>query len=106
MTIPFNRIEFVNDVARIPYSENREAELTIVDETFSGNNTIGNINTIICVVNQYDNFDTLLDRVHCTNIIGLGDGIIGIHTEDATLLGTPLNKDNMASCTLELVEAE
>ena len=104
MIVPFSQIKFTNDVASIPYSENREAELTIVDESFKGSNTIGDVNVIICIVYQYDNNKNIIDRLHATNIIGMGDSVLGIRTENPQLLGMVLNKDNMAECFLELVE--
>jgi hypothetical protein len=42
----------------------------------------------------------------CTTVIGLGDGVVGIRSDDPALRSKLLNKDNMGECVILLFEDE
>jgi len=96
---------FVNRKFTISYG-NREALFTIVDEDFFGKNSLGRLNVITIFVRKTDGSGKTFDAQYCTTIIGLGDGVVGIHSEDVSLRGKQLNKDNMERCVVELYEDE
>jgi hypothetical protein len=85
---------------------NREALFTIIDEEFYGNNTLGRINRITVLVREFDNTGKAGGAVLCTMVIGLGDGIVGVWSENPKLRGKLLNKDNIEECVVELYESE
>jgi hypothetical protein len=96
---------FVNDKYTVVYG-NREALFTIIDEEFAGNNSLGRINRITILVRKQDQTEKELWTQLCTTIIGLGDGIAGVRSDQKDLWGKPLNKDNMEQCVIILYEDE
>jgi hypothetical protein len=95
--------QFVNNKYTFAYG-NREALFTIVDEEFAGNNTLGRINRITVLVRILDKTGKESGARICTTVIGLGDGVVGIKSEDGNLRGKLLNKDNMDRCVIILYE--
>lgn len=91
--------DFVNNKFTFPYS-NREALFTIIDEEFAGHNQLGRINRITILVRKKDENAARF----CTTVIGLGDGTVGIKSDDVDLHGKLLNKDTMERCTIVLYE--
>lgn len=91
---------FSNNVCVVPYGDNMEATFTIVDEEFQGSNTIARVNQIVISVKDLDTGEIRIG----TAVIGLGDGVVGVRTDDASLRGKLLNKDNMTLCVTELYE--
>jgi hypothetical protein len=77
-----------------------EATFTIVDEEFAGANTLARVNCVLIRVKNDAAQETLVGSA----VIGLGDGIVGVKTDEAGLRGKLLTKDNMAQCVVELYE--
>lgn len=96
---------FVNNKFTVNYG-NRSAAFTIVDEELFGNNRLGRINRITVLVSAFDETGTKIDEMFCTTVIGLGDGIIGVHSEVSELRGKLLTHENMSHCVVELYEDE
>lgn len=91
--------KFVNNRFTFAYG-GREALFTIVDEEFYGHNRLGRINRMTILVRK----SALSDAQFCTTVIGLGDGVVGIKSDDDGLRGKLLNKDNMGQCAVILYE--
>jgi hypothetical protein len=91
---------FTNNTCVVPYGDNMEATFTIVDEEFSGANTIARINQIVISIKDLGTGEIRIG----TAVIGLGDGVVGVMTDEASLRGKLLNKDNMTLCVVELYE--
>ena len=96
---------FTNNKLLVAYG-NREALFTIIDEEFFGNNHLGRINRITVLVRQYDEGGATVNETLCTTVIGLGDGIAGVHSEMPELRGKLLTRENMEQCVVELYEDE
>jgi hypothetical protein len=94
---------FVNNRYTIAYG-NREALFTIIDEEFAGNNHLGRINRITVLVREFSTLGEETDAVLCTTVIGLGDGIVGVRSDDPALKGKLLTHENMEQCVVELYE--
>jgi len=96
---------FVNNKYAASYG-NREALFTIIDEEFAGNNTLGRINRITVLVRILDKTGKETGARMCTTVIGLGDGFVGVYSENPALKGKVMTKDNMEQCTVVLYEDE
>jgi hypothetical protein len=96
---------FVNNRYAVVYG-NREALFTIIDEEFAGNNRFGRINRMTVLVRKFDTDGTEAGAALCTTVIGLGDGIVGVRSEDPSLRGKLLTHENMEQCVITLYEDE
>ena len=94
---------FTNNKLSVSYG-NKEALFIIVDEEFLGNNRLGKINRIVILVQTLSAAGQVVDERLCPTIIGMGDGIVGIRSDNAALRGRPINKDNMGECVVEFYE--
>jgi hypothetical protein len=94
---------FENNKCLVAYG-NREALFTIVDEELFGNNRLGRINRITVLVREFSAAGKEAGAALCTTVIGLGDGIVGVRSDDASLKGKLLTHENMARCVVELYE--
>jgi hypothetical protein len=94
---------FVNNRYTITYG-NREALFTIIDEEFFGNNRLGRINRVTVLVRRFDTAGAETDAALCTTVIGIGDGVVGVRSDNPALRGKLLTKDNMDRCVVELYE--
>jgi hypothetical protein len=94
---------FENNRCVLTYG-NREALVTIIDEEFYGNNHLGRINRITVLVRQFDHTGAETDASLHGTVIGIGDGVVGVWSEDTTLYGKLLTRDNMTFCVMELSE--
>jgi hypothetical protein len=94
---------FENNKCVIDYG-NREALITIIDEEFAGNNHLGRINRITILVREFNTLGKETGAVFCTTVIGFGDGMVGVRSDDAALRGKLLTRGNMGRCILELYE--
>jgi hypothetical protein len=100
MELQLDQSLFENNAFSVRYGGNMEASFAIVDEEFAGLNTLGRVNQIVIVVKDL----ATQERRLCSAVIGIGDGIVGVRTDEPSLRGKLLNKDNMASCVVELYE--
>jgi hypothetical protein len=96
---------FMDNRYTIAYG-NREALFTIIDEEFAGNNHLGRINRITILVREFDAAGKEAGAALCTTVIGLGDGIVGVRSDDSSLRGKLLTHENMERCVVELYEDE
>jgi hypothetical protein len=94
---------FVNNRYSVRYGDH-EALFTIVDEEFAGNNRLGRINRIICIVRTFDTSGKVTGAVFGTMVIGLGDGITGVRSGEPVLRGKLMNRENMDKCVVILYE--
>jgi hypothetical protein len=94
---------FVNNRFTIAYG-NREALFTIVDEEFAGNNHLGRINRITVLVREFDTAGKESGARLCATVIGLGDGLAGVWSDNPALKGKLLTHENMEQCAVELYE--
>jgi len=96
---------FVNNKYTTSYG-NREVLFTIIDEEFAGNNTLGRINRITVLVRILDKTGKETGARLCTTVIGLGDGVVGVYSNNPELKGKVMTKDNMEQCVVVLYEDE
>jgi hypothetical protein len=96
---------FVNNRYTMVYG-NREALFTIIDEEFFGNNRLGRINRITVLVRKFTMAGKEDGAVLCTTVIGLGDGIVGVRSDNPALKGKLLTHENMEQCVIELYQDE
>ena len=104
MELVLNEKDFVNDKFSITYGGNREAQFTIVDEAFAGNNGIGPVSKIVILVRQFNNDGSVQSGDMYSSVIGMGNGVVGVKTAMLELRGKTLNRHNMAQCTIILYE--
>ncbi len=104
MDIQLSKTNFVNGRFSQLFGGNRKATFIVVQESFHGNNNLGVIDRINIFVETFDTEGEKIDGNFSTSIIGVGDGLAGIMTEDTTLLGKVLNWDNMEKCVIRLYE--
>jgi hypothetical protein len=98
MELVLNQQEFINNKLTVAFGRGQTAVFTIVDEEFSGLNHLGRINRVTCLVTK-DGAATLSGLV-----IGMGDGVVGVKSDDPSLRGKVLTHENMGSCVVELYE--
>jgi hypothetical protein len=91
---------FKSGVCAVSYGDGMEATFTIVDEEFAGENTLARVNCVLITITNALSQETLVGSA----IIGLGDGVVGVKTDEASLRGKLLTKDNMSLCVVELYE--
>lgn len=105
MKVKLHLSDFVNDKLLVTYGPDntRQALFTIIDEEYQGNTRIGRINKITILTRTVKD-NEVSDAVLQSGIIGMGNGTVGVLSDDTTLLGKQLNKDNMESCTIWLYE--
>jgi hypothetical protein len=96
---------FVNNRYTVAYG-NREALFAIIDEEFYGNNHLGRINRITVLVREFDSAGKAGGAALCTTVIGLGDGVVGVRSDNPALKGKLLTHENMEQCIVELYENE
>lgn len=107
MTLQLRQANFVNDTYKVRYNNNsREAEFRIVDEEFPALSRVVVNNRIIVFITEYDANGDVKGTYLKSSVIGIGDGIVGVQSDIASLRGKVLSKDNMESCTVELYESE
>jgi hypothetical protein len=96
---------FVNNKLYVSYGTRQQAMFTIIDETFQGTNGLGRVNRLTCLVRQLDAGGETVSSSLASLVIGLGDGMVGVASDDATLRGKVLTHENMESCVVTLYEA-
>lgn len=106
MKVRLNIKEFVNDRLLVTYGENnsKQALFTIVDEEFQGSESIGRVNKITILTRTVDGDGRVSDAQLQSGIIGMGNGVVGVLSDDVSLLGRQLTKDNMDRVIVWLYE--
>lgn len=100
MELILNEDKFVNNTYTVTYG-NREAVFTIIDEELNNGCRINRINIL---VKEFDDEGKALTAKFCTSVIGLGDGTVGVKTDEPNLRGKLLTHENMDRCIVELYE--
>jgi hypothetical protein len=83
---------------------NRQAVFTIIDEELPGNNRLGRINRINCTVREYDAAGVEIGAKIGMPVIGMGDMVVGVRSDNPALRGKLLNRENMDQCVVVLYE--
>jgi hypothetical protein len=94
---------FANDEYTVRYG-NRSATFTIIDEELAGNHRLGRINRINCVVREFNGAGAETGARIGMPVIGLGDMVVGVRSDEPSLRGKLLTRENMGQCTVILYE--
>jgi hypothetical protein len=104
MTIQLQKEMFKNGKYTVQFGMNKEAVFTIVDECFPGLGESVSVNRVNCLVREFDQSGTETKASLCSTVIGIGDGVVGVITEDAALRGKLMTQDTMSQCSVLLYE--
>lgn len=104
MDIQLQKTNFVDGRFTQVFGVNKRATFIVVQESFHGNNKLGVIDRVNIFVETFDTEGQKISGNFSTSIIGVGDNLSGVLTEDDTLLGKVLNWDNMEKCVIRLYE--
>jgi hypothetical protein len=104
MDIQLQRAQFVDGRFSQSYGENKKATFVVVNESFYGNNKLGVVDRVNIFVESFDETDAKISGSFSTSVIGIGDSVVGIMTEEPELLGKMLTWDNMEQCVIRLYE--
>ena len=104
MDIQLQKSNFVDDRYSQTFGVNKKATFIVVKESFYGNNNLGIVDRINIFIESFDIEGNKIDGSFSTSVIGVGDNLAGILTEDSTLLGKTLTWDNMEQCVVRLYE--
>ncbi len=83
------------------------AVFEIINEDFSARSEIGIINKILITVYNQDDSGTVLKAKNVqlqSSVIGLGNNVVGVRSDNAALRGKILSKDNIDQCVILLYE--
>jgi hypothetical protein len=83
---------------------NREATFTVIDEELPGNHRLGRINRINCTVREYNEHGAQTGSHIGMPVIGMGDMIVGVRSDNPALRGGLLSRDTMDQCVVILYE--
>lgn len=104
MDIQLQKSKFVDNRYSQVFGTNKKATFIAVKESFPGKNSLGVIDRVNIFIESYNDQGVKIDGNFSTSVIGIGDGLAGIMTDDTTLLGKILNWDNMEKCVVRLYE--
>jgi hypothetical protein len=104
MDIQVKKTDFVDGRFSIDYGTNKRATFIVVKESFFGNNTLGELDRVNILVESFDLEGNKISGSFSTSIIGVGDGLSGILSNDTSLLGGTLKYDNIEQCVIRLYE--
>jgi hypothetical protein len=103
MEVVLNEGLFTNDEYTVRYG-NRKATFTIIDEEFPGNNRLGRINRVNCLVREYNEYGAEVSGTIGMPVIGMGNMLVGVRSDNPDLRGKLLCRDNMDQCVVILYE--
>lgn len=104
MDIQLSKNSFVDGRYSTNFGVNKKATFIVVQESFYGNNGLGIIDRVNIFVETFDTEGNKIDGSFSTSVIGIGDNIAGIMTDDTTLVGKLMTWDNMELCKVRLYE--
>jgi len=104
MDIQLKQNNFIDGRFSQSFGENKKATFIVVNEAFHGNNKLGVIDRVNIFIESFDTEGVKIDGSFSTSVIGIGDAIAGIMTEDPDLLGKTMTFDNMENCVIRLYE--
>ena len=103
MEIKLNETLFKDGEYTIRYG-NRSATFTIIDEELPGNNRLGRINRINCTVREYNEHGVEIGARIGMPVIGMGDMVVGVRSDNPAIRGELLSRDTMDQCIVILYE--
>jgi hypothetical protein len=104
MEIALRESMFENNTYSVSYGTDKQAVFTIIDEEFKGNNRLGRINRMTCLVRTFSPDGSVSSGVMGSLVVGLGDQLVGVRSENTELRGKLLTHDVMDQCVVELYE--
>jgi hypothetical protein len=104
MEIELDESLFTNDTYSLRYGGDKEALFIIVDEEFPGNGRLGRVDCVMILTRTYDAQGAVSAAAMRFGVIGIGDGVVGVKSSEASLIGKHLKRSNMAQCTVALYE--
>jgi hypothetical protein len=104
MELVLNEDDFENSRFYVAYGTNRQAMFIIVDEEFLGDNRLGRINRIVCLTREIEADGTVSNASTRCLLIGMGDEAAGARSDNPSLRGKALTRENMGECVVELYE--
>lgn len=104
MDIQIKKADFLDDRFTVDFGANKRVTFIVVNESFHGNNQLGVINRINIFIETVNAEGIKTSGNFSTSIIGVGDGLAGVLTENEDLLGKVLSWDNFEQCTIRLYE--
>lgn len=104
MDIQLRQSNFVDNRFTQTFGINKQATFIVVKESFYGNNNLGVVDRVNIFIEAFDSEGNKTDGSFSSSVIGIGDNLTGILTDDDTLLGKTLTWDNMEQCVVRLYE--
>lgn len=104
MDIQLKQSNFVDGRFSLDFGTNKKATFIVVQESFYGNNNLGTVDRVNVFIETFDPAGEKVDGSFSTSVIGIGDALAGVVTEDTTLLGKLMTWDNMEQCRVRLYE--
>jgi len=97
MVVRLEESLFENNKYVVQFTPTREAEFTIVDDTF-GVYTPVRVNTITVFIRTIGT----AEGQRYTSVIGIGNQVVGVRTSVPALRGKVLDRENMSQCEVLL----
>lgn len=86
------------DTFSLEYTSGKIIDIIFIDESFLDNGSPCDIKD--CIVQIRNTADDT--RLKCPSIIGLGNDLMIIHSDDPSLLGQKLSAENIDDCYIEI----
>ena len=104
MDISLSQSQFVDGRYTVDFGTNQKATFIVVNESFYGNNNLGVVNRINIFIESFDTNGVKTGASFSTSVIGIGDALAGVLTDNEDLLGELLTWDNLSQCVIRLYE--
>lgn len=104
MDISLRQTQFIDGRYSVNFGLNKKATFIVVNESFLGNNNLGVVDRVNIFIETFSADGEKLAGNFSSSIIGIGDGIAGVMSEDSTLNGKLLTWDNLEQCVIRLYE--
>jgi hypothetical protein len=102
MDIQLSKSNFVDGRFSQNFADNKRVTFIVVQESFHGNNRLGVVDRVNIFIELFDPEGKKIEGNFSSSVIGIGDALAGILTEEPTLLGKMLTWDNMEQCVIRL----
>jgi len=104
MDIQLKKSSFVDGRFSQSFGANKTATFIVVNESFYGNNKLGVVDRVNVFIESFDEEGEKINGSFSTSVIGIGDSLVGILSENTELLGKIMTYDNMEQCVVRLYE--
>jgi len=104
MDVKLKKSQFIDGRYSLKFGANKKATFIVVNESFYGNNNLGVVDRVNIFVESFNSSGEKLNSHFASSIIGMGDGIAGVLTEDEALLGKVLTWNTLEQCVIRLYE--